>query len=97
MKARVAIDCLTLQSTIFASTSNASARALPAGVDFWDFDCKLGVDQSVAAVLHFAALITEVDALAKGGAEQFYVEIVTKYGYRAARPAAEQPELTADH
>jgi hypothetical protein len=72
------------------------ARALPAGVDFWDFDCKLGADQASAAELHFASLITSVDALAKEGTETFYVEVVTKHGYRTSRPAAEQPELAAD-
>lgn len=72
------------------------ARALPAGVDFWDFDCKLGVDESAAVVLHFATLITSIDSLAKDGANQLYVEVVTKHGHRVGRPAAEQPELTAD-
>ena len=72
------------------------ARALPAGVDFWDFDCKLGADQASAAELHFANLITSVDALAKEGTDTFYVEVVTKHGYRTARPAAEQTELAAD-
>ncbi len=68
------------------------ARALPAGVDFWDFDCKLGADQASAAELHFASLITSVDVLAKEGTETFYVEVVTKHGHRTARPLAEQPE-----
>lgn len=72
------------------------ARALPAGVDFWDFDCKLGADESTAVVLHFAALITSIDSLAKDGIEQLYVEVVTKHGHRIARPAADQPELTVD-
>ena len=72
------------------------ARALPAGVDFWDFDCKLGIDQASAAGVHFASLITSVDALAKEGTNTFYVEVVTKHGHRSARPAAEQPEMAAD-
>ena len=75
------------------------ARALPAGVDFWDFDCKLGADQASAAPLHFASLIASVDALAKEGADTFYVEVVTKHGHRTARPRSEQseqPELAAD-
>lgn len=63
------------------------ARALPAGVDFWDFDCKLGADEASASSLHFASLITDVDALAKEGASQFYVEVVTKHGHRTSRPS----------
>ena len=69
------------------------ARALPVGVDFWDFDCKLGGTDATAAPVHFAALIAAVDALAKEGTESFYVEVVTKHGLRMARPATESQEL----
>ena len=58
-------------------------RDLPASADFWDFDCKLGVDQASADALHPNALIAQLDALAKGGAEQVYVELL-------AKPAARQ-------
>ena len=68
------------------------ARALPTGVDFWDFDCKLGGTVATAAPVHFAALIAAVDALAKEGAESFYVEVMTKHGQRTARPATESLE-----
>ena len=68
------------------------ARALPAGVDFWDFDCKLGSTDATATPVHFAALIAAVDVLAKDGAESFYVEVVTKHGQRMARPATESLE-----
>ena len=77
------------------------ARALPGGVDFWDFDCKLGASETTAVPVHFAALITSVDALVKDGAEQFYAEIISKHGHRALRPtdatgsenATETPEV----
>lgn len=72
------------------------ARALPAGVDFWDFDCKLGADHASAAALHLASLIASVDALVKEGADNFYVEVVTKHGHRIARPESLQRELEAD-
>jgi hypothetical protein len=62
------------------------ARALPEGVDFWDFDCKLGASETAAAVVHFAALMASIDALVKDGGDQFYVEVVTKHGHRQARP-----------
>ena len=71
------------------------ARALPSGVDFWDFDCKLGADQASAAKLHFASLITSVDALAKQGADSFYVEVVTRHGRRSVRPGADKLETPA--
>ena len=60
------------------------AKALPAGVDFWDFDCKAGASEATASVVPFAELIGSVDALVKEGSERFYVEIVAKHGYRVA-------------
>lgn len=62
------------------------AKALPAGVDFWDFDCKLGASDAAAAQVHFAALMGAIDALVQDGGAQFYVEVVAKHGHRTARP-----------
>ncbi len=59
--------------------------ALPAGVDFWDFDCKLGLSAETAAPIHFGNLIEQIDALAKEGAAAFYVELLAKNGHRKAR------------
>lgn len=53
-------------------------RDLPAGADFWDFDCKLGVDQAAAMVVHPNDLTAQLDELAKAGAEQAYVELLAK-------------------
>jgi hypothetical protein len=64
------------------------SRPLPPGVDFFDFDCKLGASEAAAESLHLATLMTAVDALVKDGADQFYVEVVTKPGHRSARPMA---------
>jgi hypothetical protein len=62
------------------------SRPLPAGVDFWDFDCKFGSDEAAAAVVHFATLMSLIDTAVQEGAEQFYVEVVTRHGHRSARP-----------
>jgi len=62
------------------------SRPLPAGVDFWDFDCKFGSDEAGAAVVHFATLMGLIDTIAQEGGQQFYVEVVTKHGHRTARP-----------
>lgn len=61
-------------------------RDLPAGVDFWDFDCKLGATQDTAAPTHVAEIIPQIDALVLGGATSFYVEILAKHGLRKAKP-----------
>ena len=56
------------------------SRALPAGVDFWDFDCKFGSNEATASGVHFATLMGLIDTVAQEGSEQFYVEVVTKHG-----------------
>ena len=62
------------------------AKALPEGADFLDFDCKVGASDATAKPAHFAEVIGAVDALVNDGANQFYVEITSKPGHRAARP-----------
>ena len=62
------------------------AKPLAHGVDFWDFDCKVGPSDTAALVVHFAEIIGAVDALVNGGADQFYLEITSKPGHRTARP-----------
>lgn len=66
-------------------------RELPEGVDFWDFDCRFGATEVQAVVVHFATLTGLIDAIAKEGGEQFYVEILASHGRRQARPAGAVP------
>jgi hypothetical protein len=46
-------------------------RALPEGVDFWDFDCRFGATEAQAVVVHFATLTGLIDGIASAGGEQF--------------------------
>jgi hypothetical protein len=69
---------------------------LPKGVDFWDFDCKVGADQASATSVHLAELIAGLDRIAKAGHASAYVEVQAKDGHRVyvhpattARQAAE--------
>ena len=72
------------------------SRALPAGVDFWDFDCKFGSNEATASGVHFATLMGLIDTVAQEGGEQFYVEVVTKHGHRTARPQGAKNAATDD-
>jgi hypothetical protein len=70
---------------------------LPEGIDFWDFDCKCGLQAADAEVVHVAALVAAIDALAKAQATSIYIEILAKHGKRAPKPeliplVAEDPE-----
>ncbi len=66
---------------------------LPAGVDYWDFDCKFGASQETAEAVHLAEVIVRLDAAAAQGDGQCFVEILGKNGHRRARPAV---DATAD-
>ena len=61
------------------------AKALPKGVDFWDFDCKSGYSDVSAVVVSEANLIKSIDEIVKDGGEQFYVEVLAKPGVKVAR------------
>jgi hypothetical protein len=71
-------------------------RELPADAHFWDFDCRFGPTQAEAQTVHPAALIAELDTLAKTGAEQCYVELLAKPGVRRPHIAGE-PAPDADN
>ena len=61
-------------------------RDLPEGIDFWDFDCKCGLQSADAEVVHLSALIAAIDALAKAQATSVYIEILAKHGKRTPKP-----------
>ena len=61
-------------------------RALPAGVDFWDFDCRFGETESTSEIAHVASLIARIDQVVQAGGKQFYIEILAKHGIRQTRP-----------
>lgn len=67
-------------------------KALPEGVDFWDFDCKFGTTADTAEGVHFANLTALIDAVAKEGGDAFYLELIAKPGVRKARPVDDQAD-----
>jgi hypothetical protein len=71
-------------------------KALPEGVDFWDFDCKFGATPDSAEVIHPAKLTELMDALAADGSAAFYVELLAKPGHRQPKDAAVNQEGEQD-
>ena len=69
-------------------------KALPADVDFWDFDCRVGLEPATAQVKHLAEVAAAIDAVAvTEGATGVYVEILAKPGHRAKKaPVVTAPE-----
>ena len=60
-------------------------KTLPAGVDYWDFDTKSGVDEANAVAIPYGDLFSSIDALVADGGDQFYVEVVSKPGHRSVK------------
>jgi hypothetical protein len=62
-------------------------RPVPEGAQFWDFDCRFGLTQDLAEPVAESAIKPRLDAAAQEGAASVYVEILSKPGFRAPRPA----------
>jgi hypothetical protein len=62
-------------------------KAKPAGVDFWDFDCRFGSSPATAEVIEFSAITARINAYAAENADSFYLELLAKPGVRKPRAA----------
>jgi hypothetical protein len=71
-------------------------RDVPKGVDFWDFDCKVGLGADTAQGVRVSAVIEAVDAAAKAGATSVYVEILSKHGTRVLKAKDDDEEAQQD-
>ena len=60
-------------------------KSLPVGTDFWDFDCKFGLEAQSATVIHVAEINKKIDDLVIAKAASFYIEILAKQGRRLKR------------
>ena len=65
-------------------------KVLPAGVDFWDFDCKFGDTEEDAAKIHLAEIGKYIDQAERQQLESFYLEILAKPGYRTKKPKQDE-------
>ncbi len=65
-------------------------KELPPKVDFWDFDCRYGVDEASSEVIHVSAINKCISQAEAEQLESFYLEILVKPGHRSKRPKEEQ-------
>ena len=72
------------------------SRPVPAGADFWDFDCKVGTSTETAQGVRVGAVIAAVDAAAQSGSPSVYVEILSKQGIFVPAPAKPATETAPD-
>lgn len=60
-------------------------KTLKDGADFWDFDCKLGKDKDSAGEIHVAEINKGIDKVVLEDSQQFYIEIISKPGFRVKK------------
>jgi hypothetical protein len=65
-------------------------KNLPEKVDFWDFDCRCGVDEASSEVIHVSDIDKAIDQAESKQLESFYLEILAKPGRRRKKPREEQ-------
>ena len=65
-------------------------KHLPEGVDFWDFDCRCGVDEASSEVIHVSDIDKAIDQAESKQLKSFYLEILAKPGRRRKKPREEQ-------
>ncbi|AOT06853.1 DUF6172 family protein [Pseudoalteromonas luteoviolacea] len=68
-------------------------KTLPAGADFWDFDCKFGNTEAEAQPVHVSQLNKLIDKTQQENLTSFYVEILAKEGHRQARTSEDEADL----
>lgn len=68
-------------------------KDLPEGVDYWDFDCRLGLDAASANVIHVAEINKKIDAVVSENGSVCYVEVIAKPGIRRRKDSSAAESL----
>ena len=61
-------------------------KTLPENVDFWDFDCRFGADETTSEVIHMSDINKYISQAESKQLESFYLEIIAKPGHRSKKP-----------
>ena len=70
-------------------------KSLPEGVDYWDFDCKVGDDEESATEAHISEVTNRMQAVFDSGNATVYVEILAKPGVRKSTAMAAKRNAAA--
>jgi len=65
-------------------------RALPEGVDYWDFDCRFGVEEAKSEVIHISEINKKISWAETEKLDSFYLEILAKHGIRQKKPEVKE-------
>jgi hypothetical protein len=67
-------------------------KPLPAQMDFWDFDCRFGLSEESAEVVHVGTFMDRINEAAAAQAPAFYLELLAKPGQRSFVPRADSAD-----
>ena len=65
-------------------------KELPKGAEFWDFDCRMGVDEESSEAVHVYDINKAIDQAELKRLESFYLEILAKPGRKIKKPREKQ-------
>ena len=81
------VEAIKLELTKYVKRERR--KKLPEGVDFWDFQCKVGSDSGTATAIPLTDVPKSVEAVALASttvAAEVYVEIMASPGHRVKKP-----------
>ncbi|MDT8453083.1 MAG: DUF6172 family protein [Gammaproteobacteria bacterium] len=64
-------------------------KALPEGEDYWDFDCRYGVDEAGSEAIHLSEINKCISEAESQQLEAFYLEVMVKPSRRKKTPDEE--------
>ena len=65
-------------------------KTLPPNVDYWDFDCRYGENETSSEAIHLSEINKFISQAESKQLESFYLEILVKPGVRGKKPREEQ-------
>lgn len=71
-------------------------KPLPEGVDYWDFDCRVGPDRDQAESIHVAEIGDAINTASEEEWPAIYIEILAKPGHRNRHEKFPRPEGEED-
>ena len=78
------VEAIKLELTKYVKRERR--KKLPEGVDFWDFQCKVGSDSETATAMPLTDVPKSVEDVALTKAAEVYVEIMASPGHRVKKP-----------
>ena len=61
-------------------------RDLPEAADYWDFDCRFGIDEASSKIIHLSEINKSISWAESQKLESFYLEILVKPCSRKQMP-----------